>query len=264
MHKLTLSEIQQRELELLVKFDRICKENNLKYSLAYGTLIGAIRHNGFIPWDDDVDVLMPRGDYEKLLKIQYKDDECELRHFSFTNNYGYPFAKLVDKNTIINEPWRTDIQSGLFIDIFPFDYLDFNKGKQFERLSKKAIFYQFLISVTNIKPFYYRRPHYIIRSFIAPFVKPFRKVLLNKNDNLTKKAENGKYYGNIVYTELKKPILLDSELLKKTVEHTFENYKFSIMENFDYSLNSEYGDYMTPPPKEYQRNVHGLEAYYQK
>ena len=93
MQSLTLQECQQEALKVLIKFDEICKKNNFKYFLIYGTLIGAIRHNGFIPWDDDLDVMMPREDFDKFVRYA-KDNAKGLLPFklcdrSNTENYCY-------------------------------------------------------------------------------------------------------------------------------------------------------------------------------
>ena len=261
MNTLSLSEIQKIELELLIKFDKICRDNNLKYSLAYGTLIGAVRHKGFIPWDADVDVLMPRGDYERLIKLQYSDEVCELRHFSFTDKYGYEYAKLVDKKTLIDEPWRTDIKSGLFIDVFPMDF--FSK-KTKDKIFKRTTYLQLLSSSTVIKPFYYTRPHYIVRSFLKPFMLPFKKHLYSKIDNLCSKDSDGELTANIVHSEYHIPYTYSGEIWNNLIDYSFEDHTFLVFSDFEKVLQVQYGDYMTPPPVDYQKNVHGIKAYYLK
>ena len=99
MQELTLREIQLAELEILIEFDRICKLHNLKYSLAAGTLLGAIRHKGFIPWDDDIDVCMPRPDYEKFIELFRSS--VNTAKFDMSSDRGaqapYPFVKMLHK-----------------------------------------------------------------------------------------------------------------------------------------------------------------------
>ena len=104
MHKLTdkeLKKLQKIELDILIEFDKICKKNNLRYVLVGGTLIGAIRHKGFIPWDDDIDVSMPRKDYNKFIKIQEKElnhNKYYFQSMETNDKFGLPFAKLRRKN----------------------------------------------------------------------------------------------------------------------------------------------------------------------
>ncbi len=125
--------VRNAEISILDEFDRICKANNLKYYLFYGTLLGAVRHGGFIPWDDDIDVVMPRKDYNKLLRIAPKefDNKFFFQYPGEENKWGGLFSKIRLKNTLFVidptidlrgisyvEDWK---QYGVFIDIFPLD-----------------------------------------------------------------------------------------------------------------------------------------------
>src|SRR5699024_7471673 len=120
-----IKEVQKDQLDILIEFDRICKKNNIKYQLFAGTLLGAIRHKGFIPWDDDIDVCMLREDYEKFLNICNKDmkNEYFLQTYNSDTNYIMQFAKLRKNNTIFLErvTANCDIHHGVYIDIFPLD-----------------------------------------------------------------------------------------------------------------------------------------------
>lgn len=104
MKVLSDEEIKARLVEILQFFIKVCEEHKIRYFVAGGTCLGAIRHNGFIPWDDDIDVYVPRNDYEKLIHIfaKYKDAEFQLKTFN-DKDYYLPFYKLVDKNTILYE-----------------------------------------------------------------------------------------------------------------------------------------------------------------
>ena len=125
MTKLSLAEIQKAELDIMVVFDRVARENNLKYSLCAGTLLGAVRHKGFIPWDDDIDVTMPRPDYEKLLQLNREKSlwpqSLELCSFE-DGTLNSPYMKLFDRTTkIVEENYSQDDVRSLWIDIFPVD-----------------------------------------------------------------------------------------------------------------------------------------------
>jgi len=115
-----IEEIQKVDLEILRFFDNVCRENNLTYFLSGGTLLGAIRHKGFIPWDDDVDLVMPRKDFEKLIEILDKSDSnYKLFIPGCSEDYFYTFGKLVDTRTVLDEFDYCPIKGmGLYIDIF--------------------------------------------------------------------------------------------------------------------------------------------------
>lgn len=94
MKKLTMIEVQQRAVNILMYIDKICRKNELKYTIFYGSLIGVERHKGFIPWDDDIDIVMPRPDYNKLIDLLKTDENYTLLAFETRTHYRYPFAKL--------------------------------------------------------------------------------------------------------------------------------------------------------------------------
>ena len=122
----TLKKLQQTELEILTEFDRVCRKNNIKYSLTGGTLLGAVRHGGFIPWDDDADVSMLRGEYEKFKSALEKDLDKERFYFQDMENtpgYRWGYAKLRKRGTVFLREHQEDMpyEQGVFMDIFPRD-----------------------------------------------------------------------------------------------------------------------------------------------
>ena len=124
-NRLTLTEIKQVELGILDYIVDICNKYNLIYYLSYGTLIGAIRHKGFIPWDDDIDISMPRDDYEKFLKITSSGQinskyKCLV---PLVDGYYYEFAKVIDTSTIVEDVSVQSTENGVWVDIFPLDGL---------------------------------------------------------------------------------------------------------------------------------------------
>ena len=128
---MTLDEVKAVELEMLAEVDRFCRENDIRYSLAFGTLLGAIRHHGFIPWDDDIDIMLPRGDYERFLREYPRRSDRRYRIVSFRNkpNYWYGFAKIADPETLLREN-ASDEPTGVYIDIFPIDGMSANDRRQ--------------------------------------------------------------------------------------------------------------------------------------
>ena len=124
MKEMTLKEIKECSLGVLDFIDNVCRENDLTYFLCGGTLLGAVRHKGFIPWDDDIDIMMPRSDYEKLFQVWPKNDRYAVLNYKNTENLPYAYGKSIDLQTIKIEPIKTKTaQMGVDVDIFPIDGL---------------------------------------------------------------------------------------------------------------------------------------------
>jgi len=131
MKQINSDTIKQLQTELLKEFHEYCEKNGLKYCLFFGSLIGAVRHNGFIPWDDDIDIIMNRKDYEYLL-AHYNDEHYPQRRLVTrynTDDYSLLFAKLTD-TSIYSFQWDFNTDTGIWLDIFPYDYLPDGKLRQ--------------------------------------------------------------------------------------------------------------------------------------
>ena len=151
MKELSLKEIKEIEFELLKKFDSFCKENNVRYFLSNGTLLGAVKYKGFIPWDDDIDVLVPREDYDSLIELFHDDGRYKLFAFERNAEYRYPFAKFCDMRTRKAEGnIDNGVALGVDIDIFPLDAWNGDIGS-----AKKEVRYinknMFMLGLTKIK-----------------------------------------------------------------------------------------------------------------
>ena len=123
---LSMDEIKSVELEILKYVHDFCEKNDIKYFINYGTLIGAVRHKGFIPWDDDIDICMFRKDYEKFIELFSKDDgKYKILSLESSDKYYNNFIKVIDSKTKIEDErnYKT-YDSGIFIDIFPMDFFD--------------------------------------------------------------------------------------------------------------------------------------------
>lgn len=259
--ELNLAELKKTELNILKKFDAVCRENNLEYSLAYGTMLGAVRHKGFIPWDDDIDVFMKRGDYERLLKLEYKDDTFEIKSCRYSKNYFYLFSKMIDKTTELTESWRAEKDMGVYIDIFPLDFTmltpDGNLEQKKQDLIKRNFKYFTLAGILGHKMSHHRA--FSVRyftKFLFKFVTlPFRKLILKKID-LMYAQSSGNYCFNMMGNAL-----IPSELIDETVYCDFEGYNFPIYKEYDKILTVIYGDYMKLPPVEQQKSIHWFKAY---
>ena len=142
MERELLRKVQLTQLEIAKEIRRVCEENDIPYFLTCGTLLGAVRHQGFIPWDDDVDVWMPRADYEKLEQIVNSETDTPYRVMNFHNTNGFTLAygKLVHTGTSLVEHVAGAVDTGLFVDIFPFDGLPEKDTPEYDRHWKKLLF----------------------------------------------------------------------------------------------------------------------------
>ena len=260
-----LKEIQKIGLNTLKFIDKVCKENDIKYSLCAGTALGAIRHKGFIPWDDDIDIMMTRENYDKFLNIMdnLQDKNYKCLHFGKKfPNYFYRFAKVVDLNTYVEEinfPRHNDM--GLFVDIFPIDGMP--EDKAVERTKKYAKWG--LIHYTAASKKFIKSDKGVLRTIAKYFVWAFYKIigwkhLVKKSDKFLReyKIEDCKYAG--VYDEYESREIMPKEIFDEFIEVDFETSKFPIIKNYDLYLTKLYGDYMTPPPPE-KRQQHHIIAF---
>lgn len=264
MKELTFEEIKEIELNILINFDDFCKKNNLEYFLSFGTLLGAIRHNGFIPWDDDIDVCMKREDYNKLIELAHKD-RCISGSININlpldKNYLYPIIKLTDDSTLaIQELISKKHQTGVWIDIFPLDYLP-DDEKQYNNLKKKSMFYRRLWSVSYISQseskikFYIKKIYNMVANIFHINSHFWVKKML-KLPYTYKGKRMGTYVMGLCHGNT-----LQSSFLEETTLHTFEKHQFVIPQKYQDVLKCNYGeDYMQLPPLDKRIN-HSIRAY---
>jgi lipopolysaccharide cholinephosphotransferase len=249
-----LRRLQLTELEILNEVVRICEKNKLQYFLIGGTLLGAIRHKGFIPWDDDLDIAMPREDYEKFILSSKNELSKEYwLHCSGTDpNYWLPFAKVRKKGTVFDEYNSRNIvaNKGIYIDIFPLD--NAKKEKSLFQ-SIQALLCKKLSSIILWKRGFFEGKPKIAINIILKIVK--HKSLMELSTYQQKvmsiyKKSNSKYFVNLGsnYNYTKQTIPKDKYYPPVKVE--FEGKLFNAPNDWDYILNRIYGDYMKLPPVE--------------
>ena len=270
MSKLTLKEIKEIELNILRYIDRVCKEEQLNYYLCGGTLLGAIRHQGFIPWDDDIDIFMPREDYERLLIIlNEKKNNYRVLNYRTEKEFYLPFTKVVDKNTFLKERGVPEIKTmGVFVDIFPIDGIHENKIIMKIQYYSILILKKILACKVNDGNL---RNHNKIRVFIRGVIKFLLQPVSLRSINLCidKISKIYKYQNSnlcVVFSGSygKKEIFNKNKLFSLKCKAIFENYKFFIPQGFDYYLGRIYGNYMKLPPIEEQKSNHFIEVCYKR
>lgn len=261
-----MTDIQEKQLQILIEFIRVCKKHGLKYYLFGGSALGAVRHQGFIPWDDDVDVCMPRPDFDKLMKLA---DEFEEPYFlqnpKTDRGYTYTLAKLRDSSTTYVETVfsRHNINHGIFIDIFPLDGMSKRKNAKRARGPKPYLLWV-LWWFTYLGNFWrkpnWRKLHWTILGYLCSIIfLPFNifnwmAKLINawakriKWDDATLVGP----YLTMYYNRDSFP----KHYFGEGVEATFEGIKVIIPSRYDEYLTQIYGDYMKLPPESKQKGHH--------
>ena len=253
---------QTRYKELLLKtmseFIKVCDQNGIEYIGAYGTVLGAVRHKGLIPWDDDIDVFMTRENYEKFLQLKKTLNGSGYEIVDLDNDgYYLPYAKFCDANTSIWEIENLPFVLGIFIDVFPLDFVEENDAecvalrdeyivlfRKYVR-SKRSIRFADLLSLSGLKDFfktvYYR--------------KTVKKEMLRNIENKikNKRGPYRMYYRSMdKYSKSK----FDASWFDECIEVPYENFSIRIPKNYDAYLTQCYGNYMEPPPVEKRVSQH--------
>ncbi|MBO0468647.1 LicD family protein [Enterococcus plantarum] len=152
MKELSIKEIQDVSVEILVHIDDICRKNDIDYSIYYGSLIGSERHQGYIPWDDDLDIVLTRPNYDRLIKLLANDETYLLLSLETREKYRYPFAKLVDKRTCVKTTQfyhSEDPDLGVFVDIFPIDGFPLDDSVRKAFGEKCSLYFDNMIGTLN-------------------------------------------------------------------------------------------------------------------
>ncbi len=269
MKKLTEVEARQVQLSILKAFHDICKKNGLRYSLYAGTLIGAFRHKGFIPWDDDIDVAMLREDYEKFFALYdtlEHPDYLKLYDSRGVKDFHFPFMKLADTRTIQQAPGKEDklIEIGLHIDIFAIDGLPRSRFAAICHL-KLLRFLRHCDELSFLSLGVKKRT--VIKRLIVLLFKVFsfgaKPALWHRLHNWLAsryQVAGSRWAGNAVWGYAERE-LVPVQCYEGEQMVTFENEQFCAFGGADAYLRTVYGDYMVPPSPEMQVGNHVVASY---
>lgn len=263
MKKITNDELKAIELDILKFVDQFCREKDLQYVMNYGTLLGAVRHQGFIPWDDDIDLSMPREDYERFMKEFPKNNRYRILSLETDDLYYNNFIKIIDTTTVIHDN-RNDktYQSGIFIDIFPMDrFDDLTVVKKTYNLESFK-----LLSFSKHKNIVYKDCIFkdLIRTGFWVILKPISpRYFARKIDKVIKQytKADGQYIG-LLGSKFKEKEVFPSAKFDEVIELPFEDLLLKAPKDYDEILEQYYPNYMELPPVEKQVNPHELDAYY--
>lgn len=264
LEELSLAERKQALLELLKTIDTVLVENNLDYLAYYGTLLGCVRHQGFIPWDDDIDLAMPRDDYDKLKLINWNHHGLELQSPQTLKNFACSFAKISDPSFFLVEPVQNgEIASGLNIDIFPLDMVSDSKFEIRSRLVR-VLAWLTIFKVVKDDP---------SRPFFKRFLLRLGRTVLwpvsvgSINRHIDTISSRGKASAHTrmgcIAGPYRRRDIMPMDWIKDRETAKFSDIEIPIPSKYHQILGRLYGDYMKLPP-ENKRITHHLNALYRK
>lgn len=268
MKKIELQEIKKIELDMIRYLDDICKKNDIHYYMVGGTLLGAVRHKGFIPWDDDIDIAMPRQDFKKLKEVFNNNQSYyKLQFYDNTEEYGYPSPKLVDTRTTLIDYklGNGKEESSIFIDIFLYDgmgrtFLDAKMRYYFLKIFKRAVFLSrrnFKME-TFFKTIIFALPWLICNIVGVDKLNQIYNFLAARKDFYTEQivACAAGRYG--------KSELFYRDVFEKTIDLQFEDIYLPAPIKYREYLTNLYGDYMKLPPEDKRISNHTSEAWWKE
>ncbi len=265
MRRLSIEEVKELQMSILDSIHDFCKQNGLRYSLSYGTLLGAVRHKGYIPWDDDIDIMMPRPDYDAFISRYPQSAPSNLFLDDRTTNKDYvsTFAKIIDKRTYSTGPNIID-DRGVFVDIFCIDggpeEMDAATQERItticNNLRRAGKYYKYTSNKAKKAEYFLK---WLIKRLNTPSLK---KSYANLDEIVGRYSfESSEYAGDWTCDVGYSRTCLKKECYLRYRDIPFEDRIYRCIVDYDLFLTKQYGHYMAPPPLNMQVPTHFSEAY---
>ena len=269
MKEMTLQEVQQVSLDVMQNIHDFCIANNVKYSLCGGSLIGTFRHKGFIPWDDDIDIAMPRADYERFCKLYQDSDRYKLFCLERSNS-DMTFARVCEMQRTRVKPYCKCFteQTGIWVDIFPFDRVDDNHDVYIKKLKSLRRFSTLLFLRRYISKPTQEVAGFLDKIKLICYKCLFRfdiiKLLTKYNQKCINFCDGETYsIGCVAFLQYFGKEHYSKKMMETTFEAPFEDRHFMVMNGYEEYLHKVYGNYMEIPPVE-KRVQHSGQTNYWK
>lgn len=268
MREIGLDELKVLQMDVMSAVHRFCEANHLRYSLACGSLLGAARHKGYIPWDDDIDIYLLREDYDKMIKLFPKlwEGRYKFSTLERDDNWRIPFGKVLDTKTVLQEG---EIIYNINIDVFPIDNVPENvdKWKKYDQYRRKCFeLYSRVVDTPPIFNFNNGKP--FLRNVISTLIKPFFYLVSN---HLV-----AKWFQKVAtkYNNINSPMVFEcaqgifqkrpfpKALFDKRIMMPFEDREYMCFAEYDLYLSNGFGNWRQLPPKEKQVTHHDFKAWW--
>ena len=266
-----MNQLQADEYKLLIEFDRLCTKYNIAYMLSSGTLLGAIRHQGFIPWDDDIDVCMTREAYDqfKAIALLELDGEMFFQDRFTDKDYFHAFAKLRLNNTVLKEQSSAHLRAhqGVWLDIFPMDHIPDDLNLRNKQKTKVSIYHKLISLMLYTFPTEEKGIKNLIKHIMYRFNKltfrlnPFISYCYNRREYWMKKfnASDATFTNMLSYNyndAIYESTLIELSAYESLKRYAFESHTFLGPKSSEIILQRLYGEFMTLPPIEAQVSNH--------
>lgn len=259
--EVAINELKECILNIMDELDCFCRENNIQYFIIGGTLLGAVRHKGFIPWDDDIDVAMFREDYEKFCRLFKSKKGYQLKCLQRDPDYYHPFAKLIDPQISLYEHIHKAPEIGAFVDIFQLDYVEKNSPEiaaYYGHSFKKSLEELKYMQLRKDRPLW-KNALILLSRILCPRSLPSIAKRQDSHAVSISQATPTDWVANPHGAWGFKEVV-SSRCFTEAKEYTFEGRNYFGPCDYDTYLSTLYGDYMTPPPPEKQVTHHGFTA----
>ena len=263
MKQLTIEECRPYLLDTLKHIDLFCRKNDIQYSLGYGTLIGAIRHKGFIPWDDDIDIIMTRKNYDKFINL-YQNTPCYVL-FKDDAIANHLHAVISNEKTYVTFPKGTTddyfYKGGLWVDLFPLDGVD--DEEDYLNRRSRILFFRQIRKISELGGFGNRNHiRRLMMNSIKPFLSPFSKLIGRHIEKIMKKKSfQGTKYVSSFSVWYWKQKTIPNFFFDNYIETEFEGHHYQAIKEYDHYLRDLYGDYMQFPPEDERTPKHNYKAF---